>query len=277
MKRIFNANFEESMNLVTENYIKASLNDINQNGIIRKLIGSFTIVLFIYLTFIGSSLIDKNGVYYFNIKVSIIMQIILLISLVVEILYISKILGLSNARILSFYYYNFYIYFLVFLFLLQTIILMIAGAGITLGSLFSSIIFTIIYLIILIERWSWFKKRNLKSLYENTQQENKLAICMEKFVEFSKKYGGIVILGIMFIRFFFPIQNTDFFKSIGVVIFPLLPTIGVYFCVALASDNIKGYYLKKYLEDYRQLSGYSIEEWYGKKYLKKHKELIKKD
>lgn len=40
---------------------------------------------------------------------------------------------------------------------------------------------------------------------------------------------------------------------------------------------LQAYYKWKYPEEYREWEGKSVEEWYGKKYLKKHKELLKNE
>ena len=39
--------------------------------------------------------------------------------------------------------------------------------------------------------------------------------------------------------------------------------VPIYVCLALGADNFQGYYIKKYMEEYRELSGYTVEEWYG--------------
>ena len=95
---------------------------------------------------------------------------------------------------------------------------------------------------------------------------------------FSKKYGGIVILLLFILRLFLPgegdIYHNELFRTLGLLGFPLVMLLGLYFITALGADNFQGYYLQKYLEDYRQLSDYSIEEWYGKK-SKMYKESLK--
>ncbi|MBP2623348.1 hypothetical protein [Streptococcus oricebi] len=46
-KTIFNASLEESMNFVKDDYIKTSLDDINQKGVKKKVLGFFTVLLLI--------------------------------------------------------------------------------------------------------------------------------------------------------------------------------------------------------------------------------------
>jgi len=45
-KTLFNASLEESMNLVTDKYIQTSMEDINEKGYWRKIIGFFTVLFF---------------------------------------------------------------------------------------------------------------------------------------------------------------------------------------------------------------------------------------
>jgi len=46
---IFNASLEESMNLVTDKYIKTSLEDFNEKGYGKKILGFFTVQFFLFL------------------------------------------------------------------------------------------------------------------------------------------------------------------------------------------------------------------------------------
>ena len=46
---IFNASLEESMNLVTDKYIQTAMEDINEKGYWRKIIGGFTMILFLFM------------------------------------------------------------------------------------------------------------------------------------------------------------------------------------------------------------------------------------
>ena len=96
-----------------------------------------------------------------------------------------------------------------------------------------------------------------------------------------KLLGFITIQFILFLivifRIFFPnsdfIQQNGTLRSIFIAINPILSVPFLYFLYALSVNNFQGYYLKKYLEDYRQLSDYSIEDWYGKE-SKRYKESL---
>ncbi|MGT2888284.1 hypothetical protein N1495_00645 [Streptococcus didelphis] len=121
-----------------------------------------------------------------------------------------------------------------------------------------------------------FKQRITQSLSGEKPYHNSLATLIDKFVIFSKKYGGLVVLILIVFRFFFPIdKSNDIVRTVGMFVYMLGALFLIYVTTSLLFDIIKGYYLKKYLEDYRQISGYSI-EWYGKT-AKIYKESLKKD
>ena len=99
-----------------------------------------------------------------------------------------------------------------------------------------------------------------------------------------KLLGFITIQFILFLivifRIFFPnsdfIQQNGTLRSIFIAINPILSVPFLSFLYALSVNNFQGYYLKKYLEDYRQLSDYSIEDWYGKE-SKRYKESLEQE
>ena len=78
-------------------------------------------------------------------------------------------------------------------------------------------------------------------------------------------YPLLIAFLLILLRWLFPnnAQHNDFFKIIGSLILPLIFVIPIYFMIALGADNFQGYYIKKYMEEYRELSGYTVEEWYG--------------
>ena len=166
---------------------------------------------------------------------------------------------------------------LTLLFYLQLAILSIAGAGIVLGNLWSNLIYGIFYLIIFIERYIAIKKHFLDILYGDSGVSNKFMDVLEHFTNMSKRYGGFIILIIVILRFFMTddIYRNGFTRTIGLLGFPFVIGFGFYLVLALIMDSFPGYYLQKYLEDYRELSGYSLEEWYGPK-SKKYRESLKK-
>ncbi|MEY8700178.1 hypothetical protein AALH12_03160 [Streptococcus ferus] len=276
-KTILNASLEESTNLVTDKYIQVSIEDINKKGVKFKIFGFLTLLFFMYLLCLLGNMIDELKVTFLFIKPSYITNFLLILGFIPTALYFNSILKIRNNRILAYYYYNIYVYLLLFCFGLQTTLLFIAGSSVVLGPIFSTLIYGVLLACILLERYNWFKQTTLKTLYGQEKIVNTQSDFMEKFVSFSKKYGGIIIVLIFIIRLLLPgqVKDNDFLRTLGMAFSPLMFLIGIYFTLSLATESIQGYYLKKYLEDYRQLSGYSLEEWYGPK-SKKYRESLKK-
>ena len=262
---IFNASLEESMNLVTDKYIQTAMEDINEKGYWRKIIGGFTMILFLFMGYGIGFATDHFGASFFFQKVSIINLLLLIVGTVEIFHYFIVLTGLKDRRVLSYYYYNRTMFIVMFCFVLQGIFLIIGGAGQYLGSLFSSLFFSSVYILILLRCYQWFKTSTLEALYGQKEFQNPLVRFLEYFVVFAKKYGGIIAFLLILLRWLFPnnAQHNDFFKIIGSLILPLIFVIPIYFIIALGADNFQGYYIKKYMEEYRELSGYTIEEWYG--------------
>jgi len=150
----------------------------------------------------------------------------------------------------------------VFLFTIN--IVAISGAGMFIGNSFASILFTFIYGFAFLDRYQWFKTSTLEALYGQKEFQNPLARFLEYFTVFAKKYGGIIVLLLIVLRWIFPIdRHNDLVRAMGLVFYSFFMLIGVYFIIALGADNFQGYYIKKYMEEYRELSGYTVEEWYG--------------
>ena len=65
---IFNASLEESMNLVTDKYIKTSLEDFNEKGYGKKILGFFTMQFFLFLFFLLSISLGSKKIAVFLIE-----------------------------------------------------------------------------------------------------------------------------------------------------------------------------------------------------------------
>ena len=274
-KTILNASLEESTNLVTDKYIQVSMEDVNKKGVKRKVLGSFTMIFFFYLMFLLGRYTDNENTT--NLKyLSEIMGILGIAGVISTLIYFRDIFRIKHQKVLSYYFYMRNSLVLVFIFCLQALIFFIAGTTIVLGPFFSIFIYGLLFIFVGIERLVFIKNKFYSILYHKEPSDNRLMIFLESFVTFSKKYGGIIIVIVMLLRFFIgDIHQNDIVRTLGLAFSPLLMLVPVYFTSALIMDNFQGYYLKKYLEDYRQLSGYSLEEWYGPK-SKKYKESLKK-
>lgn len=274
---IFNASLEESMNLVTDQYIKTSFEDFNEKGYEGKLLGFVTIQFILFLIFLFSIWVDSQNLQFLFMKVSLINGALLGLGFVGFVGYLIDLTKIKNQSILSYYYFNKWVSFMTFLLLLQCLVIGIAGAGTIVGMILSGALYTVAFILYFIRLFQNFQKNTLEILYQESTYSNRGADFLDRFVVFAKRYGGLILFLIVIFRIFFPnsdlIQQNGTFRSIFVAINPIIFVPFLYFLYVLSVNNFQGYYLKKYLEDYRQLSDYSIEDWYGKE-SKRYKESL---
>ena len=265
---IFNASLEESMNLVTDQYIKTSFEDFNEKGYEGKLLGIITMQFILFLIFLFSIWVDSQNLQFLFMKVSLINGAFFGLGFVGFVGYIIDLTKIKNQSILSYYYFNKWVGFMNFLLCLQSLVIGIAGAGTIIGMILSGALYTVAFILYFIRLFQNFQKNTLEILYQESTYSNRGADFLDRFVVFAKRYGGLILFLIVIFRIFFPnsdlIQQNGTFRSIFVAINPIIFVPFLYFQYVLSVNNFQGYYLKKYLEDYRQLSDYSIEDWYGK-------------
>ncbi|MFS9020976.1 hypothetical protein QM889_04370 [Streptococcus cristatus] len=277
---IFNASLEESMNLVTDQYIKTSFEDFNEKGYEGKLLGFVTIQFILFLIFLFSIWVDSQNLQFLFMKVGLINGAFFGLGFVGFVGYIIDLTKIKNQSILSYYYFNKWVNFMIFLLGLQCIVIGIAGAGTIIGMILSGALYTVAFILYFIRLFQNFQKNTLEILYQESTYSNRGADFLDRFVVFAKRYGGLILFLIVIFRIFFPnsdlIQQNDTFRSIFVAINPIIFVPFLYFLYVLSVNNFQGYYLKKYLEDYRQLSDYSIEDWYGKE-SKRYKESLEQE
>ena len=274
---IFNASLEESMNLVTDQYIKTSFEDFKEKGYEGKLLGIITMQFILFLFFLFSIWVDSQNLQFLFMKVSLINGAFFGLGFVGFVGYIIDLTKIKNQSILSYYYYNKWVNFMIFLLGLQSLVIGIAGAGTIIGMILSGALYTVAFILYFIRLFQNFQKNTLEILYQESTYSNRGADFLDRFVVFAKRYGGLILFLIVIFRIFFPnsdlIQQNGTFRSIFVAINPIIFVPFLYFLYVLSVNNFQGYYLKKYLEDYRQLSDYSIEDWYGKE-SKRYKESL---
>ena len=261
---IFNASLEESMNLVTDKYIQTAMEDIKEKGYWRKIIGFLTVNIFMYLLYLLGIYADTHLKTSLPIKTSVLVLVPLFISLCGTALYFFEVTKISNNRVLSYYYYNKDMFIVVSCLYAQIEWLMVSFTFSILGVLLAIMLYGVILLFVFMDRYQWFKTSTLEALYGQKEFQNPLARFLEYFTVFAKKYGGIIVLLLIVLRWIFPIdRHNDLVRAMGLVFYSFFMLIGVYFIIALGADNFQGYYIKKYMEEYRELSGYTVEEWYG--------------
>ncbi|WP_149555379.1 DUF2207 domain-containing protein [Streptococcus cristatus] len=274
---IFNASLEESMNLVTDQYIKTSFEDFNEKGYEGKLLGIITMQFILFLFFLFSIWVDSQNLQFLFMKVGLINGAFFGLGFVGFAGYLIDLTKIKNQSILSYYYFNVWSNFMIFLLCLQCLVIGIAGAGTIIGMILSGALYTVAFILYFIRLFQNFQKNTLEILYQESTYSNRGADFLDRFVVFAKRYGGLILFLIVIFRIFFPnsdlIQQNGTFRSIFVAINPIIFVPFLYFLYVLSVNNFQGYYLKKYLEDYRQLSDYSIEDWYGKE-SKRYKESL---
>ena len=265
------------MNLVTDQYIKTSFEDFNEKGYEGKLLGIITMQFILFLFFLFSIWVDSQNLQFLFMKVSLINGAFFGLGFVGFVGYLIDLTKIKNQSILSYYYFNKWVGFMTFLLLLQCLVIGIAGAGTIIGMILSGALYTVAFILYFIRLFQNFQKNTLEILYQESTYSNRGADFLDRFVVFAKRYGGLILFLIVIFRIFFPnsdlIQQNGTFRSIFVAINPIIFVPFLYFLYVLSVNNFQGYYLKKYLEDYRQLSDYSIEDWYGKE-SKRYKESL---
>lgn len=265
------------MNLVTDQYIKTSFEDFNEKGYEGKLLGIITMQFILFLFFLFSIWVDSQNLQFLFMKVGLINGAFFGLGFVGFVGYLIDLTKIKNQSILSYYYFNKWIGFMTFLLLLQCLVIGIAGAGTIIGMILSGALYTVAFILYFIRLFQNFQKNTLEILYQESTYSNRGADFLDRFVVFAKRYGGLILFLIVIFRIFFPnsdlIQQNGTLRSIFVAINPIIFVPFLYFLYVLSVNNFQGYYLKKYLEDYRQLSDYSIEDWYGKE-SKRYKESL---
>ena len=265
------------MNLVTDQYIKTSFEDFNEKGYEGKLLGIITMQFILFLIFLFSIWVDSQNLQFLFMKVGLINGAFFGLGFVGFVGYIIDLTKIKNQSILSYYYFNKWVGFMNFLLCLQSLVIGIAGAGTIIGEILSGTLYTVAFILYFIRLFQNFQKNTFEILYQESTYSNRGADFLDRFVVFAKRYGGLILFLIVIFRIFFPnsdlIQQNDTFRSIFVAINPIIFVPFLYFQYVLSVNNFQGYYLKKYLEDYRQLSDYSIEDWYGKE-SKRYKESL---
>lgn len=278
---IFNASLEESMNLVTDKYIKTSLEDFNEKGYGKKILGFFTVNLLMFLVVLLAFTYDKKNITLFFINISFIEIIVFILGFFVIAYYLNNVRKIKEQQILYYYYFNQSMFFMSLLFIIQLIVFCLASSDIVSSDFLLALAYVALYVLFIVKRVHQFRQKTFEVLYVRRQHSNPLVNILNQFVSFSQKYAWLIIILLFFLRMFFPseymIRQNSMLNSVIDLFIPLVGLPFLLFSIALGTDNFQGYYLQKYLEDYRKLSGYSIEEWYGKDSQRYKESLNQKD
>ncbi|AXJ12916.1 hypothetical protein [Streptococcus pluranimalium] len=263
---IFNASLEESMNLVTDKYIQTSMENVKEHGVWKKIIGIASIILIMTLFHQITKVSGFSELTFFNIPIQSISLLYLIIAFILWMLFIINIFLYRHFRMFIYTIYGFFVYIETILFGLQMFSIFVPASSEMLGVMLSFSMYCTLLLMLIIFRCNWFFNYIKDKLFNDVKRQNTLANLIYKFEIISKKYGGLLLILLLIRKWFFPSEdNNDMARFLYVSFAPFLFLIGMYFCISMLAEHFQGYYLKKYSEDYRQMSGYSIEEWYGKK------------
>ncbi|WP_278852311.1 hypothetical protein [Ligilactobacillus aviarius] len=269
-KTILDATFEESRKLVDESYVeealKVSSNKQDRNRfwgeMVMILMGTATITIFGYLpitnSFFDKSLKWSRPVFNFWIVCNLVLTSIFILYAL-----ISKI-KIRKTKFLSDYDFNQKI---IIGFEISCIFMSIASLSIS-ASFLHSVIFEFLYAILdIVISYKVIIKlydEEMSVLYGDAYQNHRVEKG-SKVADWISK--NIVALGaILFII-------KDLFSGLGNISGILFGAFGPLLFMAgwwvmlwfYFEKTLKGYYLKKYSEQYRQLYGYSRDEWYGDK------------
>ena len=269
-KTILDASFEESRKLVDESYVeealKVSSNKQDRNRfwgeMVMILMGTATITIFGYLpitnSFFDKSLKWSRPVFNFWIVCNLVLTSIFILYAL-----ISKI-KIRKTKFLRDYDFNQKI---IIGFEISCIFMSIASLSIS-ASFLHSVIFEFLYAILdIVISYKVIIKlydEEMSVLYGDAYQNHRVEKG-SKVADWISK--NIVVLGaILFVI-------KDLFSGLGNISGILFGAFGPLLFMAgwwvmlwfYFEKTLKGYYLKKYSEQYRQLYGYSRDEWYGDK------------
>ena len=269
-KTILDATFEESCKLVDESYIeealKVSSNKQDRNRfwgeMVIILLGTISIIIFTHLPVTNSNF-DKKLMWTQFIFNSLIVCNLILTSIFILYALISKI-KIRKNKFLRDYDFN---QKMIVGFGISCIFLTIMCLPFT-DAFLHSVIFEFLYVILdVVISYKVIIKlygEEMAVLYGDAYQNHRVKKA-SKIADWISK--NIIVLGaILFVI-------KDLFSGLGSIsgilvgaFGPLLFMAGWWFVLYMYFEKIlKGYYLKKYSEQYRQLYGYSRDEWYGDK------------
>ncbi|MFC3928412.1 hypothetical protein ACVR05_02105 [Streptococcus caprae] len=103
-KTIFNASFEESVNLVKDEYIELLHIEADKKKIIKKILGGLFILLLMLIFLVISYFLDKEHLKFLGMSPIFPTFIFLIFGILYFCLYILDIFKIRNKKILSYYF-----------------------------------------------------------------------------------------------------------------------------------------------------------------------------
>lgn len=279
MKKILNANFEESLNLIDDSLVKYMIEDVEQSGkkekpILLKILAFLLILLLYGLTKLSVYLMKSSDndfipipdVNFLTVHVFIVLFLIFILIWIVT----KTKNGIHNRFFYSFINTNNYLLWLVTEVNLLFLTFFLKPLT-TVGIVILLVIFIFVSTTILIS-----KARAIKKILFNVEvKKNQTDIVIKKILKFIFKYGLIIVLIYVVWKIIFPSTieiGNDLIGFIGIILMWLVLNIGFVMAEAylFLPYLLYGYYKLKYPEEYREWEGKTQIEWYGEKYFNKY-------
>nr|WP_206858612.1 hypothetical protein [Enterococcus sp. DIV1094]MBO0490930.1 hypothetical protein [Enterococcus sp. DIV1094] len=286
MKQLFNATFEESLNLSDDTFVTFMNKDVNRlpdptggKKVVARVVGVLLLAFLIGINYLIAVISTKISAGELgpsplptpDINFLPMWLFYLLFFVWVTLVFIFRDRGeYYFTRIRGQFNLNLYIIWLVIEINLLFITVFLKPLTI-LGMLFLlGLIGVVGYLVFRT------KKRTIEYvLYEVERKKDKGDMLIDQVMKLAMKYGwGIVTVGILW-KFVFPNSGevrTDFVGFISMLGMWIAMDIVIIFAESYLYFPylLQGYYKRKYAEQYRDLEGKTQIEWYGEKYFNKH-------
>ncbi|WP_206853100.1 hypothetical protein [Candidatus Enterococcus mangumiae] len=286
MEKLFNATFEESLNLSDDTFVTFMNKDVNQlpdptggKKVVARVVGVLLLAFLIGINYLIAVISTKISAGELgpsplptpDINFLPMWLFYLLFCIWLTLVFIFRDRGeYYFTRIRGQFNLNLYIIWLVIEMNLLFITVFLKPLTI-LGMLFLlGLIGVVSYLVFRT------KKRTIEYvLYEVERKKDKVDMLIDQVMKLAMKYGwGIVTVGILW-KFVFPNSGevrTDIFGVISMLGMWIAMDIVIIFAESYLYFPylLHGYYKQKYAEQYRDLEGKTQIEWYGVKYFNKH-------
>ena len=278
-KTIFNASFEESQNYVTEKYVTTSMEDSKSKVTNKRTLGIVLMASILLIMAFFIKWIEQEAPISKPMLASHINPIVYLAACVLPIYYVFKLIKCKNSKILNSYYFNQTMIFITFPMSISLTLFCIGIASAITNTPIVIYIYITIFIFFIVNRYLKMTKKITRVLYDSGENNNKILDYYNKFENFSKKYGFLVVIILFVINKIFGTDkeqssNRSIIDQVLIILSPLIGFGIVAFIFAMIESVMEGYYVKKYCEEYRIKYGYSKKDWYGSK-SKMYKEELK--
>ena len=271
-RTVYNASFEESQNLVTEQYLQKCIDNSTRKIVRKRTIGIIVMLLFSISieasmpalekysieTPVGEIKILSNALgafWYYAAALIFIMYLYLRMKnrkhkLLASYTYIqSNLLALSELVIIC----------SLFVFSLANVVIRGVWPSVFYGILFSYIIY---------DQTKKYYQRTFEKIYQRKTEEKAWSF-YARFLIFASKYGWIIVVLTALLKSFNASHQKEEGATFLQIIFglagPLIFIPAYIFMFYIAEELMQGYYLRKYYEQYRLKYNGTTKQWYGEK------------